>query len=349
MARPTKLGLDYFPHDTHTDQDTALALVEAEFGLDAYAVYFKLLEFIYSQGYAIPWGSDECLLFAKRIGTFGVSSRISEIIKGLVRRSLFDEGVFNSFQILTSASIQVRWLEAKRKKVEDIEKNIRLVPDNRTAPEVSTPKIGVNTPENGVFAAKTRVSTVKTPVSAEITPQSKVKESRVEYTSSPNVEEVRPKSDAQPSEEEEKKGGKSKKGDLDLEAFARFFNDTMDEHGAQIPRIRSITRDSKRATMLFARLREYSKEDLAEAVRKAAKSDFLNGGGDKAFVASFDWIFAPKMFPRVLEGNYDNRAPKSSSLTTYGTTAKSVDDYSDERRARNEEIAERLRKSAFGD
>lgn len=61
MARPTKKGLDYFPHDTHTDQDTALALVEAEFGLEAYAVYFKLLEFIYSQGYAIPWGSDECL------------------------------------------------------------------------------------------------------------------------------------------------------------------------------------------------------------------------------------------------------------------------------------------------
>lgn len=173
MARPTKLGLDYFPHDTHTDQDTALALVEAEFGLDAYAVYFKLLEFIYSQGYAIPWGSDECLLFAKRIGAFGVSSRISEIIKGLVRRSLFDEGVFNSFQILTSASIQARWLEAKRKKVEEIEKNIRLVPDNRTAPEVSTPENSVNTTENGVFAAKTRVSTVKTPVSAEITPKVK--------------------------------------------------------------------------------------------------------------------------------------------------------------------------------
>lgn len=349
MARPTKLGLDYFPHDTHTDQDTALALVEAEFGLEAYAVYFKLLEFIYSQGYAIPWGPDECLLFTKRIGAFGVSSKISEIIKGLVRRSLFDGRVLNSFQILTSASIQARWLEAKRKKVEDIDKRIRLVADNRTAPEVSASEIRVNTPENGVFAAKTRVSTVKTPVSAKITPQSKVKESRVEYTSSPYVEEVRPSSDGAPPEEGGKKNGKSKKVDLDLEAFARFFNQTMDEHGAQIPRIRTITRDSKRATTLFARLREYSKEDLAEAVRKAAKSDFLNGSGDKAFVASFDWIFAPKMFPRVLEGNYDNRAPKSSSLTTYGTTAKSVDDYSDERRARNEEIAERLRKSAFGD
>ena len=347
MARPTKLGLDYFPHDTHTDQDTALALVAAEFGLEAYAVYFKLLEFIYSQGYAIPWGPDECLLFAKRIGAFGVSSRISEIIKGLVRRSLFDGRVLNSFQILTSASIQARWLEAKRKKVEDIDKRIRLVADNRTAPEVSAPEIGVNTSENRVFAAKTRVSTVKTPVSAETTPQSKVKESRVEYTSSPYVEEVRPKSDVQPSGGEEK-NGKSKKGDLDLEAFARFFNNTMDEHGAQIPRIRTITRDSKRATTLFARLREYSKEDLAEAVRKAAKSDFLNGGGDKAFVASFDWIFAPKMFPRVLEGNYDNRTPKSSSLTTYGTTAKSVDDNRARQRERGEYFDDVLTRLTYG-
>lgn len=347
MARPTKLGLDYFPHDTHTDQDTALALVEAEFGLEAYAVYFKLLEFIYSQGYAIPWGPDECLLFAKRIGAFGVSSRISEIIKGLVRRSLFDGRVLNSFQILTSASIQARWLEAKRKKVEDIDKRIRLVADNRTAPEVSAPEIGVNTPEKEVFAAKTRVSTVKTPVSAETTPQSKVKESRVEYTSSPYVEEVRPKSDVQPSGGEEK-NGKSKKGDLDLEAFARFFNDTMDKHGAQIPRIRTIARDSKRATTLFARLREYSKEDLAEAVRKAAKSDFLNGSGDKAFVASFDWIFAPKMFPRVLEGNYDNRAPKSSSLTTYGTTAKSVDDNRERQRQRGEYFDDMLERLTYG-
>ena len=55
MARPIKLGLDYFPHDTHSNDDTALALIEAEFGIAGYAVYFKLLEFIYSQGYAALW------------------------------------------------------------------------------------------------------------------------------------------------------------------------------------------------------------------------------------------------------------------------------------------------------
>ena len=347
MARPTKLGLDYFPHDTHTDQDAALSLVEAEFGLEAYAVYFKLLEFIYSQGYAIPWGPDECLLFAKRIGAFGVSSKISEIIKGLVRRSLFDGRVLNSFQILTSASIQVRWLEAKRKKVEEIEKNIRLVPDNRTAPEVSAPKIGVNTSENGVFAAKT-------PVSAEITPQSKVKESRVEYTSSPNVEEVRPSSDGAPPEEEERFSGETRKDSvpaeaIDLKAFADFFNKTMEAQGAQIPPVRDLRPKSKRTTFLLARFREYGKEALAEVVKKAAASDFLNGGGSRGFVADFEWLFRPNNFPRVLEGTYDNRPqPPTTQLAQHDTPAKHFDRYGEERRARNDAIADRLHKLAFG-
>ena len=354
MARPTKLGLDYFPHDTHTDQDTALALVEAEFGLEAYAVYFKLLEFIYSQGYAIPWGSDECLLFAKRIGAFGVSSRISEIIKGLVRRSLFDGRVFNSFQILTSASIQVRWLEAKRKKVEEIEKNIRLVPDNRTAPEVSAPEIGVNTTENRVFAAKTRVSTVKTPVSAEITPQSKVKESRVEYTSSPYVEEVRPSSDGAPPEEEERFSGETRKDSvpaeaIDLKAFADFFNKTMEAQGAQIPPVRDLRPKSKRTTFLLARFREYGKEALAEVVKKAAASDFLNGGGSRGFVADFEWLFRPNNFPRILEGTYDNRPQQSTTqLTHHGTTAKSVDDNRARQRERGEYFDDVLTRLTYG-
>ena len=350
MARPTKKGLDYFPHDTHTNQDTALALVEAEFGLEAYAVYFKLLEFIYSQGYAIPWGSDECLLFAKRIGAFGVSSRISEIVKGLVRRSLFDEGVLNSFRMLTSASIQVRWLEAKRKKVDDIEKNIRLVPDNRTAPEVSTPENSVNTTEKEVFAEETGVFAAKTQVIAETTPQSKVKERKEDNTTSPIVEVVRPKSDVQPSGEEEK-NGKSKKGDLDLEAFARFFNETMAANGAQIPQVRSIPPKSKRAAFVRARLKEHGKEALAKVVQNAAKLSFYNGGGARGWVADFDWLFRPSNFLRVLEDTRANAVPKSTNLITtsqHGTTAKSVDDNRERQRQRGEYFDDVLERLTYG-
>jgi uncharacterized phage-related protein lin1244/lin1753 len=191
MARPTKLGLDYFPHDTHTDEDTALQLLEAEFGLDGYAVYFKLLESIYAQGYAKQWGEDECLLFAKKMGAVTVP-KLSEIIKGCIRRSLFDEGVYNLFQILTSKAIQQRWLEAKRKDVSAIDPKVCLI--EQTAKGVSSPRKNDKNEEKGVFAAKTPVITAKTPVNAETTPQSKVKYSN--SSNSNNARETKRKNEA---------------------------------------------------------------------------------------------------------------------------------------------------------
>ena len=190
MARPTKLGLDYFPHDTHTDEDTALQLLEAEFGLDGYAVYFKLLESIYAQGYAKQWGEDECLLFAKKMGAVTVP-KLSEIIKGCIRRSLFDEGVYNLFQILTSKAIQLRWLEAKRKDVSAIDPKVCLI--EQTAKGVSSPQKNDKNEEKGVFAEKTLVITAKTPVNAEITPQSKVK-----YSNSSNSNNARKNESEEP-------------------------------------------------------------------------------------------------------------------------------------------------------
>ena len=191
MARPTKLGLDYFPHDTHTDEDTALQLLEAEFGLDGYAVYFKLLESIYAQGYAKQWGEDECLLFAKKMGAVNVP-KLSEIIKGCNRRSLFDEGVYNLFQILTSKAIQLRWLEAKRKDVSAIDPKVCLI--EQTAKGVSSPRKNDKNEEKGVFAAKTLVNTAKTLVNTETTPQSKVKYSN--SSNSNNARETKRKKEA---------------------------------------------------------------------------------------------------------------------------------------------------------
>ena len=191
MARPTKLGLDYFPHDTHTDEDTALQLLEAEFGLDGYAVYFKLLESIYAQGYAKQWGEDECLLFAKKMGAVTVP-KLSEIIKGCIRRSLFDEGIYNLFQILTSKAIQLRWLEAKRKDVSAIDPKVCLI--EQTAKGVSSPRKNDKNEEKGVFAAKTLVNTAKTLVNTETTPQSKVKYSN--SSNSNNARETKRKKEA---------------------------------------------------------------------------------------------------------------------------------------------------------
>ena len=96
---------------------------------------------------------------------------------------------------------------------------------------------------------------------------------------------------------------KKQKDEIDFKAFLQFFNKTV--KGSHIPEIRILT--DRRKEMLNARLKEYDKQALVEVVQKAADSNFLNGGGDKPFVATFDWIFRPNNFPKVLEGNYDNR------------------------------------------
>ena len=90
---------------------------------------------------------------------------------------------------------------------------------------------------------------------------------------------------------------------LDYDSFIRFYNSTMSD--SAIPPIKSLS-DSRRA-MLGARLKEYGKDAITEVVRKAAVSSFLNGGGDRAFIASFDWIFRPGNFLKILEGNYDDK------------------------------------------
>ena len=194
MARPIKLGLDYFPHDTHSNDDTALALIEAEFGIAGYAVYFKLLEFIYSQGYAALWGADERSLFYHKLGAVGVSERkASEIIKGLVRRSLFDKGVLNSFQILTSKSIQLRWLEARRKKIDDIDPRVCLV--EQTAKGISSLRLRISKNKQGVFATETTLNegvfatetTLNEGVFATETPQIKEKKRNNSSSNSNNA------------------------------------------------------------------------------------------------------------------------------------------------------------------
>ena len=62
---------------------------------------------------------------------------------------------------------------------------------------------------------------------------------------------------------------------------------------------------AKRMDKLRVIWREFSTKDLAEVVRKAAASDFLNGRGTKHyFQATFDWLIEPENFLKVLEGTY---------------------------------------------
>ena len=102
---------------------------------------------------------------------------------------------------------------------------------------------------------------------------------------------------------------------IDFERLAAFWNTTMADKG--IKQISKLT--EKRKAAVSARGREYGKDAIVRAIKKAAESKFLNGDNDRAWIASFDWMFLPKNFPKVLEGNFDNK-PTSHRQTFFGDT-----------------------------
>ena len=96
-----------------------------------------------------------------------------------------------------------------------------------------------------------------------------------------------------------------KSANFDAAAWQQNFIKTFNEliAGSNIPPVRRLS--AKRMDKLKVIWREFSTKDLAEVVRKAAASDFLNGRGTKHyFQATFDWLIEPENFLRVLEGTY---------------------------------------------
>ena len=147
MPRPIKNGVDYFPLDVHLDEK--FELIEAEFGLTGFAVVVKLLQRIYGQdGYYCEWNDEVALLFGKRIGLGG--SAVSEIVSASIRRGLFDQTLYDRYQILTSAGIQKRYFEAvARRKVVNVESAYLLIEVAQVPENVHINRVNVDiNPEN---------------------------------------------------------------------------------------------------------------------------------------------------------------------------------------------------------
>jgi hypothetical protein len=130
MARPQKIGLEYFPLNTDIMHNRKMALIEAEFGSKGFAIAIKTLCYIYREkGYYMIYDEETQLLLAKAFGEPG--SLVGEVVSRCIKRAIFDESIFNMFQVLTSKTIQENYLSgaSRRDKVE-IEEEILLVDIN---------------------------------------------------------------------------------------------------------------------------------------------------------------------------------------------------------------------------
>lgn len=175
MARPAKPGLGYFPLDVGFLGDKKVKLLRAEFGASSVVFVLYVLSKAYGEdGYFLRWDKDECLCAVDEIGCGVTPTYISEVLKGCLSRSIFDDRVFQVFGVLTSAGIQRRYLKGceKRDDIAIFEEYFLL--EKTEIPKGILSKITFKR----VKGVKNEVNSPFNSVNSPFNPESKVKESK---------------------------------------------------------------------------------------------------------------------------------------------------------------------------
>ena len=76
-----------------------------------------------------------------------------------------------------------------------------------------------------------------------------------------------------------------------------------------LQRITKIVDGTNRGQWLRKRLHDYGLDEVLRAIEKVRNSKFLMGDNKKGWQITFDWFIKPNNFPKVLDGNYDDKNP----------------------------------------
>lgn len=273
-----KEGIDSFLLDCHTNDN--ISEIEAEFGVKGFAVVVRLWQKIYCEkGYYCEWIGRSPLLFLANWfgGNSGVTiSLITEIVDRCLHNGIFHREMYEKYSILTSGRIQKQYFDVvKRREEIQVRKEYLLV---------SVDKIKGISYKNEDSACRTNENVCGSSTSKEKKNEGKkdkaVSEDTVRQT------EVR----------------------RAVDAWNRLET-------CGIARVSKLNASSQRYKMLSARIHEYGIEDVLKAIGKVARSRFLQGkcAGSRQWTVTFDWFVRPNNFPKVLDGNYDDKNPACSS------------------------------------
>lgn len=120
MARPQKQGLDYFALDVNMNDE--VELIEAEHGIEGFAVLIKMFQKVYSEGYFYEWNEKNQLLFSSRVSVD--RNKLINIVNDCIKWGIFNDKLYNKHKILTSRRIQEHYIAAVYKRV-----NVEMVKD----------------------------------------------------------------------------------------------------------------------------------------------------------------------------------------------------------------------------
>ncbi len=185
MARPKKLGLDYFTNDVSFYQDIKIRKMIRYKGIQAVSVYHIILCQVYASGYYLEWDDDLPFIISETADL--QEDYVKEAISFAIEIGLFNKVMFNDFHVLTSKGIQERFFDfcsiAKRKLPTSLPYLLLLT----NAEPVSSLNNGIPTEKTAVNSEETIVNSVETPENLEKSTQSKVKESKVKHSSSADI------------------------------------------------------------------------------------------------------------------------------------------------------------------
>jgi hypothetical protein len=116
LARPTKLYLDYFSHDTDATNDEKMDMFRSMYGNDGYAFYFIILEKVYRTENAM-------IDLSKNIFVVGLAKKLMisvekfyEMLETAFELEMFDRDLFESEKKLTSNGIQKRFADVMKQR-----------------------------------------------------------------------------------------------------------------------------------------------------------------------------------------------------------------------------------------
>jgi Domain of unknown function (DUF4373) len=123
MARPKKLTLDFFIHDSDASQDPKIKALRKRFGNDGYAAYFTLLEILcrqkavlldLSKAWQVDATAEDCHLRD--------AAHLFAIVEYCVLVELFDKQLWESDRCLCSLGLRDRYIESLKARLIDAQR-----------------------------------------------------------------------------------------------------------------------------------------------------------------------------------------------------------------------------------
>lgn len=110
MSRTQVQGIEFFPLDVDFFSDKKIKILKARYGADGITVFLYVLCQIYREGYYTKVDDDFKFMISEDLNMS--PDKVEQIMLFLFERSMFNEQLLKSDDVITSAGIQERWQKA---------------------------------------------------------------------------------------------------------------------------------------------------------------------------------------------------------------------------------------------